>query len=466
MRDEALELLLTLDRAAAEPLWRQMYWQIRERIHQGGLRAGERVPSSRALATSLGVSRNLVLAAYDQLLAEGYLESRPQSGMRVAPGLLHPAPPAPPAPPPAPPAPPGLVDFRAGTPALELIPRATWGRLFQAICRDQGAAPWGYGPPEGHLAVRQSLCGYLGRTRGVRCHPDQIIMTTGAAQAFAIAGELCIRPGDTVLAEDPMAVDIQRRYAALGAQLWPAAVDEHGITLAGLPATLRPRLVHVTPSHQFPLGGVLPIARRLALVQLAQERGSLIIEDDYDSEIRYHGAPVPALQGLAPEQVIYIGTLSKILAPALRLGYMIVPPALVAAARQAKWQTDLHSPALDHLVLAQFIDQGHLDRHIRVVKQAYRRRRDALLAALEAHFPGQHRVWGASTGIHVAVAWPGRHFDAVWLAGQAAQGLRLHPVAQHAIASDHRDKLIFGYGHLSEPQIAEGVARLTRLGLP
>lgn len=458
-----VDLLLTLDRSAATPLWRQVYVQLRERILAGELRAGERLPSSRALATTLGVSRNLVLDAYDQLQAEGYLESQPQSGMLVAAGLDLLAQDGLPTPGPAvgptPHRP--AIDFRPGLPALEYVPRRVWGQLVQAICREPDMQLWGYGAPEGHLSVRQALNRYLARVRGVHCLPEQIIMTTGAAQAFTIVARLCLSQQSCALVEDPMTVDIRLGYAATGAQIYPLPVDSHGLEVAGIPASLQPQLIHVTPSHQFPLGGVLPIGRRLALVQLARERGSWIVEDDYDSEIRYSGAPIPALQGLAPERVIYVGTLSKILAPALRLGYIIVPPQLLDAARALKRQTDLHSPTLDHRVLARFIDEGHLERHLRTVKRIYRQRRDALLDALEAAAPAAYTIWGASTGIHLVVAWPGRRFTPDWIEALAQDGVRVYPVTHHAVDRErHADKLILGYGHLSPEQIRTGVAQL------
>lgn len=459
-----VELLLALDRASATPLWRQVYRQIRERILRGEIQAGERLPSSRALATALGVSRNLVLDAYDQLQAEGYLVSRPQSGMLVAEGLQLRSADAriePPLAQTAPEVP--AIDFRPGLPALEYVPRRVWGQLVQTICRAPDAQLWGYGTPAGHLSARQALARYLARMRGVRCTPEQIVMTTGAAQAFAIVAELCLKPADRVLVEDPMMADIRLRYAMAGVRLHSIPVDVAGMAVEQIPPDLVPQLIHVTPSHQFPLGGVLPIRRRLALIQLARERRSWIVEDDYDSEIRYGGAPVPALQGLAPEQVIYVGTLSKILAPALRLGYLIVPAQLVAAAHAVKRQTDLHSPALDHCALARFIDEGHLDRHLRTVKRVYRQRRDALLAALAAAAPDAYEVWGASTGMHLVVAWPGRSFTPEWVEQLAREGVRVYLVEQHALERGwHTEKLILGYGHLAPEQIRAGIARLVR----
>jgi GntR family transcriptional regulator/MocR family aminotransferase len=239
------------------------------------------------------------------------------------------------------------------------------------------------------------------------------------------------------------------------------SVDAHGLVVEAIPARCAPRLIHVTPSHQFPLGGVLPIRRRLALVQLAQACGGLIVEDDYDSEFRYSGAPIPALQGLAPEQVAYVGTMSKTLAPALRLGYLIVPHWLIEAARVAKREVDLHSSRLDLLTLARFIEGGLFERHLASVKRVYRQRRDALLSALEAMAPTPYAVMGDSTGLHLVVSWPGRRFTEDWVAETARAGVRVYRVEQHTLVPGrHETELILGYGHLRPQQITTGIERL------
>lgn len=461
-----MELLLHLDRASATPLWRQVYAQLRDAILAGTLRAEERLPSSRELATSLGVSRNLVLEAYEQLVAEGYLESRPQSGMVVAEGLSvgAAAPVSPPSLRTSPEAASDLIDFRPGLPALEYMPRQQWGRLMQAVCREMTPAQWGYGLPEGDAAIRVALCRHLARVRGVRATPEQVVMTTGAAQAFTLLAHCWLRPNDTVLVEDPMTADIRRRYAARGVGFVPVPVDDQGLIVEAIPTGCTPRLIHVTPSHQFPLGGVLPIGRRLALMRLAQACEGLIVEDDYDSEFRYRGAPIPALQGLAPERVAYVGTMSKTLAPALRLGYLIVPPWLIAAAREAKREVDLHSARLDLLTLARFIEEGWFERHLAAVKRVYRRRREALLSALAAQAPRPYVVKGDSTGLHLVVSWPGRRFGEAWVEEAARRGVRVYRVEQHALVpGQHETELILGYGHLRPEEMASGIARLASM---
>jgi GntR family transcriptional regulator / MocR family aminotransferase len=455
-----MDLLLTLDYDGVTPLWRQIYSQLRERIVAGQLEGNMRVPSSRALAHALGVSRTVVLAAYDQLMAEGYLHSRPQAGLYVVPGLMQfAAPQAAAQPTPAPREPAHtLIDFRPGLPALEHVPARRWGQLAHAVCRDASPRDWGYHGPEGHSAVRRSLQAYLLRVRGVRCQPEQIVMTAGAAQAFVLVAQACLAPGAVALLEDPMTAEIRALYAEVGARCVGVPVDANGLDVARLPGGLTPRLVHVTPSHQFPVGGVLPIGRRLALLDYARATGALVVEDDYDSEVRYEGAPIPALQGLDPERVIYIGTLSKMLAPALRLGYAVLPWPLVAAVRARKRVLDLHSPS----ILARFIDEGHLDRHLAAVKRVYRKRRDALCAALRQHAP-QASIGGASTGLHLVARWPEHIFDDQLVARLAANGVQVHPVARHALdAAAHTGTLIFGYGHLAPETITEGIVRLVQ----
>jgi GntR family transcriptional regulator/MocR family aminotransferase len=461
--EKRVDVMLHLDRASAVPLWRQVYAQMRDAILAGTLRSEERLPSSRELAASLGVSRNLVLAAYAQLVAEGYLESRPQSGMIVAAGLdsvavLAPSPPHPSA---TALVEADIIDFRPGLPALEYVPRQQWGWMMQMVCRETVPARWGYGSAEGDAEIREVLCRHLARVRGLRATPGQVVMTTGAAQAFTLLAQCWLRPTDRVLVEDPMSADIRRRYAARDVQFVPVPVDAQGLMVEAIPAGRAPRLIHVTPSHQFPLGGVLSIGRRLALVRLAQSCDGLIVEDDYDSEFRYSGAPIPALQGLAPEQVAYVGTMSKTLSPALRMGYLIVPHRLIAAARAAKREFDLHSSRLDLLTLARFIEEGLFERHLATVKRVYRQRREVMLSALARLAPRPYLVKGDSTGLHLVVSWPGRRYSAEWVEETARRGVRVYRVEQHAlVAGQHEMELILGYGHLRPEQITTGIERL------
>jgi GntR family transcriptional regulator/MocR family aminotransferase len=460
-------LWITVDRAHKMPIMRQVYDQIRLSIVRGDLRAGEQLPSTRQLARDLRVSRIVIVEVYDQLLAEGYLESRQGSGTYVAQGASlgevvararfppvhasvetgkkHRS----------------IIDFRAGLPALDLFPRKLWGQLVSRVCAEASSSVFGYDLPEGCLDLRKALARYLAKTRQVRCDPDQLVITSGAAQAFSLVARLLLAPGDEVIIEDPVTYEVQRIFSAAGATLFSIPVDEDGIQTDLLPREKHPALLFVTPSHQFPLGGLLPIQRRIHLIQYARAAGCYLVEDDYDSEFRYCGTPVSSLQELEPERVIYVGTLSKILSPALRLGYLVLPPPLVERCRQLKRLTDLHSPVLEQLALAHFIEEGHLEQHIMKMKRIYRKRREALIASLETHLPGQIQIYGDAAGLHIVTEFGGRALTEQTFADWEEAGVRLYPVEQHAIRKgSHQSKVILGYGTLTPEEIEEGVRRI------
>ncbi len=499
------------DRRTKEPLIRQLYRRIREEVLRGALRAGDRLPSSRALAEELRISRNVVLEAYDQLVAEGYLECRPGSGTFVAPGARFEAdgglPGAGPEPGdrrgeeapffpfsiPGTPARPevgtpgSVVEFRTGVPDLERIPRRLLGRLFRAVCEEAPPTLFDYGRPEGSSELRSALAAYLARSRGLVCDPEDLLITTGAAQALFLAARLLIGlTGRRVFAaEDPLHLHFQRILRAAGAEVRPVPTDERGLRTDRLPrlfprgegpgdaggdeeevpaddgAAGVPGAIFVTPSHQFPLGGVLPIQRRIELVRFARLRGAFLIEDDYESEYRFSGTAVSPLRELDPGRVCYVGTFSKILAPAMRVGYLVLPPFLREAARGLKYDLDNHTSGPDQIVLARLLESGRLERHVAALRKIYARRRARLIGALERTFPGRHRVLGASAGLHLVVVFPGTRFDGERLAACLRAGVRVHPLEAHALRKGLReDHLILGYGNLTEEAIDEGVRRL------
>ena len=329
------------------------------------------------------------------------------------------------------------------------------------VCAVSSPSVFGYDHPEGCVELRIALARSLAKTRRVRCHPDQLVITAGAAQAFSLVARLLLSSGNEVIIEDPVTYDVQRIFSAADAVLSPIPVDENGMQTALLPREIRPAFVFVTPSHQFPLGGLLPIQRRIYLIQFARTARCYIVEDDYDSEFRYNGTPVSSLQELDPEHVIYVGTLSKSLSPALRLGYVVLPPPLVEQCRFLKQLTDLHSPVVEQLTLARFIEEGHLERHILKMKRIYRKRREALIAALTTNFPHRVRVSGDATGLHLIAEFHGRAFTEQMLADLEDAGVRLYPVERHAIRKDrHQSKVILGYGNLTPGEIEEGVRRM------
>jgi len=460
-------LYLTIDRGKSLPLIRQLYTQLRSKILQGELLAGQKLPSTRKLSEELCISRNVILEAYEQLLAEGYIEGRRGSGYYVAAGMyleqqtrqedlsIFPS---------------GeaetlgsnIIDFRSGVPALEHFPRTVWGKIVQRVCQEAPLSALGYNRPEGRLELRQILSRYLYRTRGVCCEPEQIVMTSGATQALTLIAKVLLKPGSRVLIEDPITHDIQTIFRAAGASLHPVPVDASGLQVDQLPdpAACHPSFVFVTPSHQFPLGGTLPIQRRIQLIQYAREADCYIVEDDYDSEFRYDSPPISSLQGLDDQRVIYVGSFSKILSPGLRLGYLVLPRELVQRYQEAKWFSDLHTPSLDQLALGLFIEEGHLEKYVNRVKKLYKKRRKCLVDALHEAFGERVSIWGASAGLHIVSAFPGIRFTPALLAQIKDYGVRLYPVEDHAIApGQHEDKVILGYGNLSEAEILAGIAK-------
>lgn len=457
---------IPIERSSTKPLIRQVYEHIRAQILCGALEGGVQLPSTRELAATLHISRNVVLEAYDQLLAEGYIESRAGSGTYVIEGIHfekgpggsdlspnlsvssfqtrnHP------------------IDFRSGLPALDLFPRKQWSQLAQQVYTTAEPAVFGYDNPEGRPELRTALARYLQRTRGVSCQPAHILILSGASQAFSLLNKLLLSPNDGIVIEDPVNYEVQLILSSSGAQLFPVPVDEHGIQTDLLPLAKQPRCILVTPSHQFPQGGILPIQRRLHLLQFARTVDCYVVEDDYDSEFRYVGSPISSLQGLCPERVIYIGTLSKILSPALRLGYLVLPTELIERARSIKRLLDLHSPSLEQLILAQFIESGHLERHIVRMKRVYQKRRHILITQLQRHFSDQVEIVGDATGLHLVARFSQVTFTPETIAAIERTGVRVYPVERHAIAKDqHLHDIILGYGHLSPAQIEQGIGQI------
>ncbi|NJO41442.1 MAG: PLP-dependent aminotransferase family protein [Cyanobacteria bacterium RU_5_0] len=461
-------LWLSIDRTSDIPLIRQIYLELRRQILRGELSSGQRLPSSRELAAHLGVSRNVVLEAYDQLISEGYLESKSGSGTYVAQGayweltsdqgitvqpsdrsfIVTTA---------------DLIDFRSGIPALDHFPRKLWGELTKRVCLEASAAAFGYSTPEGCLELRSVLAQYLRRTRGVHCQPDQIVITSGAAQAFSLVGQLLLSAEDTIALENPTTPEIREIYSTLGAGLDLIPVDDRGIQTQWLPASKPPKFILVTPSHQFPLGSVLTIQRRIELLQYAKATGSYIVEDDYDSEFRYSGTPVSSLQGLSPESVIYIGSFSKILSPALRLGYLVLPLEMVQACRRLKRLIDLHSSTFEQLALAEFIQAGHLERHIARMKKLYRQRRDTLKQLLNEYFPEQVRISGDSTGLHLVAELNEIDFSPDRLHKIEQQRIRIYPMSIYAPSQEkYQKQIVMGFGNVAIEDIKLGIQRLKR----
>jgi GntR family transcriptional regulator/MocR family aminotransferase len=451
-----LELLVALDRLSADPLHRQLERALRTAIRDGRLEPGSALPSSRALASQLGVSRGIVVETYEQLVAEGYVVSHPGGSTRVA----HAAAGAPASR--ALPAPPTYrYDFRPGRPDVTEFPRGVWLRALRRVLQTAPSDRLTYGAGHGMPELRTALAAYLNRVRGTAADPADIVVVTGFAQGLALTARALAAAGArTVAVEDPS--DPEYRAAIEGAGLrWVSIpVDEDGLQVERLAVTDADAVL-VTAAHQYPTGGVLPPERRAALVAWAAARSATIIEDDYDAEFRYDRQPIGAIQGLRPDRVVYAGSASKILAPGLRLGWLVVPDSLVEPIASAKYAADMGSAALDQLAFADVIERGELDHHLRRMRPIYRRRRDALLAALNRHLP-ELRPTGASAGLHV-LAWlptDGPDLDeAAILAAADAAGIGIAGVSSRRIAPGP-PALVFGYGVIDESAIEPGIRTL------
>ncbi|AXB41645.1 PLP-dependent aminotransferase family protein [Amycolatopsis albispora] len=457
----AAELLVHLDRASKVPLHRQLGTAIRDGVQSGRLPLGTSLPPTRALAADLGVSRGVVVEAYQQLVAEGYLASRSGGYTQVAAGAQTTPRPTPQAVRPATHA----IDFGYGRADVSNFPRAAWLRSIRRVLTEIPSDRFGYldgrGVPELHLA----LSDYLNRVRGTVATPDRMVICNGFAQGLALLLRVLSAGGARRIAvEDPSADDDTRPIAAeLGLSVTGVPVGPDGIDVAVLDRTEADALV-LTPSHQWPTGGVLAPDARAAVARWATRTGALVIEDDYDTEYRYDRAPIGALQGLAPEQVAYAGTASKTLAPGLRLGWLVLPAHLVGPVAEAKVAADRGSPVLDQLTFADFLARGEFDRHLRRMRPVYRRRRDALLGAL-AEFLPDFEPAGILAGLHLVTWLPSDLDEATVVETAARHGIGVAGLAQYHLGTPPRGGLIFGYATLGEQTIRRGVAQLaTALG--
>jgi GntR family transcriptional regulator/MocR family aminotransferase len=448
----AKALLIELRRDAGIALHRQIEASIRQGIRSGRLPLGAALPPTRALAAQLGVSRGVVVEAYQQLVAEAYLTSQAGGYTRVAVGPESAG-----EPPPAAPAKPPTIDFGYGRADVSSFPRAAWLRSIRRVLTEAPDDRFGYLSGRGMLELREVLAEYLNRVRGTAADPENVVICNGFAQGIALVVHVLATSGASRIAlEDPSSGDDALPTAIeAGLEVVGIPVDQRGVRV-DLLARSGADAVVLTPSHQWPTGGVLSAESRAAILRWAKREGALIVEDDYDAEYRYDRAPVGAMQGLAPDQVVYAGTASKTLAPGLRLAWLVVPRHLVEYVAAAKILADRGSPALDQLVFADFLARGELDRHLRRMRPVYRRRRDALLQALREKLP-DFEPTGIAAGQHL-VAWLPADIDEAALVDAAARrGVGVYGIAPYRIDADGIGGLIFGYATLSERMIAEGV---------
>jgi len=472
---------LEVDRAADAPVFRQIYMQLRSAILSGRLGAATKLPSTRELAVQLGVSRSAAVAAFEQLLAEGYAFGRKGAGTYVASDLPEPfaaihgrkkrrAPIAKAAPlrdlg--------GFVDmtmqsderpFNLGRTLVDARTAELWRKLSARSLRSFGRHHLGYGDPQGMLELRRSVCDYLQAARGVRCEPDQVVITAGTQQAVDIVTRVLPGPDREVWIEDPGYASIRLALIAAGARVRPIPVDQHGIDVTeGIRRAPKARAVFITPSHQFPTGVVLSMSRRLELLAWARESGAWIVEDDYASEFRYGGRPLASLQGLdEAERVIYIGTLNKALFPGLRLGYAVMPPALVRAFVTARYLMDRQPSSLCQEVAAAFMAEGHFAAHIRRMRELYRGQRDTLVAAITRRLGDHLSVDAPDQGMHL-VAYTRRGLSDLTLERAARDhGVIVRAISRLYVEAPPRSGLMLGFSGYPRQIIAPAIARLAR----
>lgn len=449
------QLLLALDRESGTPLKSQVEHHLRAAIRDGRLAGGERLPSSRALAGHLGLSRGLIQECYAQLQAEGYLTAHTGSATRVAgqaSGKTRPETPLRKSS-----APPLIADFQSGVPDLRLAPRQDWAWAVGQVCRTAPNTAFDYGPPNGDPRLREVLSAYLRRVRAVDAYPSQVLICTGVAQGLGLVLRVLARRGHQRVAfENPGAVRTVRDAArSAGISAVPAPVDADGIDVAAL-AESGARVVVVTPAHQWPTGVVMAPARRHALLEWARTHDGTIVEDDYDAEFRYDRDPVGALQGLAPDRVVSLGTVSKSLAPALRLGWVVLPAALADDVIAEKMVADRGSSGIDQLALATLIESGRYDRQLRRMRAVYAGRRAVLISTA----PGP--ITGLAAGFHAVLHLPAGLAEASVVDAARARGVGVYGMGDYLIGAGP-GRLVIGFGNTTEAAIATGMGILGEL---
>ena len=480
--------VLNIDPESTAPIYRQLYTSLRDAILNGQLAPGTQLPSTRALALEIGVARGTILNAYEQLLAEGYVEGEMGGGTYVArelPDELLQAPSIQALPLPrnqngrtlsqrgmamASTAYTSSFDlspvrvFRPGLAALDAFPLKIWSQITSRHARRRSYDLLNYGDPAGYKPLRQAIAAYLGPVRAVKCDYEQVIIVTGSHQALDLSARVLMDTGDDVLIEDPCYLGAKGALLGAGAHLIPIPVDKEGMQITSdMVRSATARVAYVTPSHQYPLGVTMSLARRLALLEWARRAKAWILEDDFDSEFRYKGRPLAALQGLDTSgRVIYIGTFSKVLFPALRVGYMVVPPDLVDGFVSARTTIDLHPPTIGQVILTDFLDEGHFGRHIRRMRELYAGRQAALVSAVEQELKGLLEVSSNEAGMYL-IGWL-LHDQDDQIASEVAEvfGIEAPPLSTFRIERGNPQGLLLGYTAFREDEIRTGVQRLAQ----
>jgi GntR family transcriptional regulator / MocR family aminotransferase len=477
---EGLGPIVTLDRRLTRPLHRQVYDGYREAILDGRLRPGQRLPSTRTLAEDLHISRIPAVMAFEQLAAEGYVESRVGAGSFVAAGIpdlpqfnarrkvAHKARPGPRR---VPPSRLAHLDepwlelrgpFRVSQPALDEFPAELWARLVARHARRMSLRQMAYGDPMGSMVLREALASYLRTVRSVTCTPEQIMIVSGSQQALALAAQALLSAGDAVWLEEPGYGGARDALHLAAARIIPVPVDHDGLDVAaGIAQSPDAKGAYVTPSHQYPLGAIMSAPRRLQLLEWARRRGAWLFEDDYDSEYRFDGQPLASLHGLDGDaRVLYMGTFSKILFPALRVGYLVIPRDLVGRFRRFRDAMDIFPAPLYQAVLADFIREGHFTRHLRRMRGIYAERRRALDAALERELGGVVRIVGDHAGMHLVAMLPRGARDHDIAVRAARRGISVIPLSSCYTGRRTQAGLVLGYASIRTTEIPDAVRRL------
>lgn len=450
-------------------LTRQICDQLRKSIETGNLKCGERLPSTRQMARELNVSRNVVLEVYEQLTAEGYLESRVGSGTYVAGNINRKIN--------NPPNAAGyekreditdnkqmgadLIYFASGIPDLKLFPTKIWSKYMKEAFLEEDQSLYGYGNISGDIRLRRALTDYLFRMKGIQCTPEQILIVSGSSEGFILIAKALADTYNSVFVEEPTVNFIKNIFLDQGYTLKPVKVDDDGINTEELEKEEERNLAVITPSHQFPTGSILTIQKRQRLIEFTERTGSFLVEDDYDSEFRLKGIPIPPLQVLNPSRVIYVGTFSKNCYPGLRLGFLVVPVQLLNKFIEVKRRLNMYTPTIKQRAMAGFIAGGHLERHIYTIKKIYKKRRELLHSLLVERFKNDIRIKGDETGMHLQVEFTNPGLSNLDWDEAKKYGVEVDSFAEFCLnKGTNRNKIVLGYGNLNDNEIQEGVNRL------
>ncbi|WP_240843243.1 aminotransferase class I/II-fold pyridoxal phosphate-dependent enzyme [Acidaminobacter sp. JC074] len=451
-------MYIKLDRNSKESLTKQVYRHIKHMILNNKLKADEKLPSSRKLASELNISRIVVVDAYENLLAEGYTYAIKGSGHYINKNLTleRPQLPAP------------QVDFsefeqehieisfKSRIPALDMFPKAKWLKCYREALYDSESTSFGYSYPSGQKSLRKTLADHLYKKRGIKCHEDQIIITSGSVQGLSLLSQYFKTCDGKVILEDPFNYTIRDMFEKN--ETIYQAIDKFGLDPDNFPKDTKISGIIMTPSHQYPMGTASPISRRIELIKYARQHDCLIVEDDYDSAFRYDNSPVESLHELDPERVIYLDSFSKVMMPSLRIGYMVLPTHMIEPIYKLKRISDITSPILNQLTMDRFIQYGYLDQHIQKMKSVYKRRRHHLIGLLNHYFTDQVTIHGVSAGIHIVAEFEGLVFDNQLIKSIEGDGVYIMRLSDNTEYPDkYKSHLILGYGNLTEGQLDKGI---------